>query len=283
MVRFFCLRFMVKYRTFVFTMAKEISSLQNPFIKQLILLKEKSRERKKTGLFLIEGVREITLAAKGNYELQTILFNPDIISEDHVHKLTHQPVDVIAISKEVYQRLAHRDKTEGILAVAKCKPHSLTTLKLTHNPLVLIAEAPEKPGNIGALLRTADAANLDAVIIANPKSDLYNPNIIRSSVGCLFTNNIATGSTSEIIQFLKEHNIHIYCAALQASKLYISPDYSKPSAIVVGTEATGLSEEWLAHSAQNIIIPMHGEIDSMNVSVAAGILIFEAKRQRDFK
>ena len=147
----------------------------------------------------------------------------------------------------------------------------------------MVAEAPEKPGNIGALLRTADAAKADAVIIANPKSDLYNPNIIRSSVGCVFTNQIAVGTTSEIIDFLKNHHIHIYCAALQASVNYNTQDFTKSSAIVVGTESTGLSEEWLKHSTQNIIIPMQGEIDSMNVSVAAGILIFEAKRQRNYK
>jgi TrmH family RNA methyltransferase len=148
--------------------------------------------------------------------------------------------------------------------------------------LILVAEAPEKPGNIGALLRTADAANVDAVIIANPKTDIYNPNIIRSSVGCVFTNQIATGSTTEIIKFLKGLNIDIYCAELKASVNYHTQDYTKPAAIVVGTEATGLSDEWLQHSTQNIIIPMQGEIDSMNVSVAAGILIFEAKRQRQF-
>lgn len=264
-------------------MAKEISSVQNAFIKHLIQIKEKSRERKKTGLFLIEGQREINLATKGNYELETILFNPEIISIDQVSILTHQQIDLIEISSEVYQRLAHRDKTEGVLAVAKSKSHTLKDLKLTSkNLLILVAEAPEKPGNIGALLRTTDAAHVDAVIIANPKSDLYNPNIIRSSVGCVFTNKIAMGSTSEIIGFLKENNVNIYCAALQASKLYTTQDFTKSTAIIVGTEATGLSEEWLRHSTQNIIIPMQGEIDSMNVSVAAGILIFEAKRQRKF-
>ena len=153
----------------------------------------------------------------------------------------------------------------------------------TTNPLILVAEAPEKPGNIGALLRTADAANVDAVIIANPKTDLYNPNIIRSSVGCVFTNQIATGTTQEVIEFLNNHNINIYCAALNASADYHTQDFTKPTAIVVGTEATGLSSEWLKNSTQNIIIPMQGEIDSMNVSVAAGILIFEAKRQRGFQ
>jgi len=149
------------------------------------------------------------------------------------------------------------------------------------NPLILVAEAPEKPGNIGALLRTADAANIDAVIIANPKSDLYNPNIIRSSVGCVFTNTIAVGSTIDIINFLTKNNINIYCAALSASENYLNTDFSISSAIVVGTEATGLSNEWLKNATQNIIIPMEGEIDSMNVSVSAAILIFEAKRQRN--
>ena len=147
---------------------------------------------------------------------------------------------------------------------------------------MLVTEAPEKPGNIGALLRTADAANLDAVIIANPKGDLYNPNIIRSSVGCIFTNNIAIGSTHEIIAYLKAQKIAICCASLSAAKNYTDVDYTKPTAIVVGTESTGLTSEWLENSDENIIIPMQGEIDSMNVSVSAAILIFEAKRQRGF-
>jgi len=149
--------------------------------------------------------------------------------------------------------------------------------------LVLIAEAPEKPGNIGAILRTADAANVDAIFIANPKTDLYNPNIIRSSVGCVFTKQIATGTTEEIIVFLTANNINIYAATLQNSNEYHQEDYTKSSAIVIGTEATGLSQEWRDAAKQNIIIPMQGQIDSMNVSVAAGILIFEAKRQRNFK
>ncbi|WP_223550722.1 RNA methyltransferase [Aestuariivivens sp. NBU2969] len=265
-------------------MAKEITSTQNEFIKQLVQLKDKSRERKKMGLFLIEGQREILLALKGGYALETILFYPDLYSEAQLNDLTTQHINTIEISKQVYQKLAYRSTTEGILAVAKTKPHDLDHLELeTKNPLILIAEAPEKPGNIGALLRTADAAHVDAVIIANPKTDMYNPNIIRSSVGCIFTNTIATGNTPEIISFLKENNINIYCAALQASVNYHTEDFTQPTAIVVGTEATGLSNDWLEHSTQNIIIPMQGEIDSMNVSVVAGILIFEAKRQRDFK
>jgi len=245
----------------------------------LVLLQEKAKARKQSSTFLIEGKREIEIAIKGGYEIETLLFLPEIISETEIKKF-YKTAEIIEISKEVYQKLAYRDTTEGILAVAKTKSLKLSDLKLTNNPLILVAEAPEKPGNIGAILRTADAANLDAVIIANPKSDLYNPNIVRSSVGCLFTNQIATGTTEEIITFLKERNINIYCATLQNSTSYHTQDYTTPTALVVGTEATGLTEEWRNAATQNIIIPMQGEIDSMNVSVAAAILIFEAKRQR---
>ena len=243
-------------------------------------LQEKAKVRRQTGTFLIEGQREIMLAVKGGYKIETILFYPEICPAAEAQKLAN--ATQIEINKEIYQKLAYRDTTEGVIAVAKSKNLKLSDLKLSENPLILIAEAPEKPGNIGALLRTADAAKLDAVIIANPKGDLYNPNIIRSSVGCLFTNNIATGTTAEIIAFLNEKGIRFYCATLQNSTPYHTQDYTNPTALVVGTEATGLTEEWRMAATQNIVIPMQGEIDSMNVSVAAAILIFEAKRQRGF-
>lgn len=264
-----------------FTTLKQITSIQNPYVKSLVLLQEKAKTRRQTGTFLIEGKREIELALKGGYEIETLLFWPEICPEDDVRRL-HSTAQLIEINKEVYQKLAYRDTTEGLLAIAKTKNLSLEHLELGKNPLILVAESPEKPGNIGALLRTADAAHLDAVIIANPKSDLYNPNIIRSSVGSVFTNTIATGTTPEIIAFLKKNNIRFYCATLQNSTSYHTQDYTTPTALVVGTEATGLTEEWRTEATQNIIIPMQGEIDSMNVSVAAAILIFEAKRQRGF-
>ena len=260
---------------------KQISSVQNPFIKSLVLLQEKAKARKQSGTFLMEGQREISIAIKGGYQIETVLFLPEICTEKEASQLA-PTAELIEINKEVFQKLAYRDTTEGILAVAKTKSTLLSDLQLSQNPLILVAEAPEKPGNIGALLRTADAAHLDAVIIANPKSDLYNPNIVRSSVGCLFTNQIATGTTAEIITFLKEKNIAMYCATLQNSNGYHLENYTTPTALVVGTEATGLTQEWRDAATQNIIIPMQGEIDSMNVSVAAAVLIFEAKRQRGF-
>ncbi|MCK0160210.1 TrmH family RNA methyltransferase [Allomuricauda sp. F6463D] len=264
--------------------AKLISSVQNPLVKQILLLKERSRERRKTGLFVVEGQREIELAQKGEYLLHSLLYCPEIMGDISIESFTktHQ-TKIIQVTENVYRKIAHRGTTEGLLGLMQSKDHNLTQIVFKNkSPLVLVAEAPEKPGNIGALLRTADAAAVDVVLIANPKSDLYSPNIIRSSVGCLFTNQIGVGTSDEIIDFLKTNQIKIYCAALTASKNYVDCDFKAASALVMGTEATGLTENWLKNSDQNIIIPMQGEIDSMNVSVSAAILIFEAKRQRGF-
>ena len=263
---------------------KEITSIQNSYIKSLIKLQEKARERKKQGLFIIEGKREISLAISSEYEFDSILFCQKIISEKEIIQLFNQNINRIEISIEVYQKLAYRDSTEGIIAVTKTKDLSLNKIQLNNKkPLILVAEGIEKPGNIGALLRTADAANVDAVFIATPKSDLYNTNIIRSSVGCVFTNQIAQGTSEEIIAFLQKNNIDIYAATLQNSNEYHQQDYTNSAAIIVGTEATGLSNIWRTVATQHINIPMQGKIDSMNVSVSAAIIIFEAVRQRKSK
>lgn len=262
---------------------KKIESIQNPLIKSIIQLQEKSRARRSSNSFVIEGIREIQLAKAGGYSISTILFQSDLLPKEILHDLEKSAKECIEISKEVYHKLAYRESSEGVLAIASTKSLSLEDLTLRDNPLILVAEATEKPGNIGAILRSADAANIDAVIIANPKTDLYNPNVIRSSVGCVFTNQIAVASTQDTIAYLQENNIPFYSATLQDSTGYHTIDYTGPTAFVVGTEATGLSQDFREHSAQNIIIPMSGQIDSMNVSVAASILLFEAKRQRNFQ
>ncbi len=261
---------------------KKITSIQNPFVKTLLQWQEKAKARRQSGQFLIEGIREAGMAIKGGYAIETILFYPEICTEETAHQIAPD-AELIEINKEVFEKIAYRESTEGIIAVAKSRSLTLESLQLPENPLILVAEAPEKPGNIGALLRTADAAKVDAVIIADPRGDLYNPNIVRSSVGCLFTNPIATGTTNEVISFLNAKGISIYCATLQDSVVYDQCDFRQPTALVVGTEATGLTQAWRDAARQNIIIPMQGEIDSMNVSVAAAILIFEAKRQRGFQ
>ena len=262
---------------------KQISSIQNPFIKDLLKLQDKSRERKKKGFFLVEGQREISLVIDGGYEIETILFVPDMFSDENLEELLKHTKNCIEITKEIYQKIAYRDTTEGVIAIVKSKDFNLKNINFnTTTPLVLVLEGIEKPGNIGAMLRTADAANVDAVFIANPKTDLFNPNIVRSSVGCLFTNQIGVGTPEEIIDFLQQKNINIYSATLQNSNEYHKNDYTNATALVVGTEATGLTQIWRDKATQNINIPMQGQIDSMNVSVAAAILTFEAKRQRGF-
>ncbi|WP_373075254.1 TrmH family RNA methyltransferase [Zeaxanthinibacter enoshimensis] len=264
----------------------EVSSPQNPIIKKITALQDKSRDRRKSGLFVLEGIRELDLALDAGYKVESLLFCPELFPPGKKEELIQNqgiPDHIIHVSLQIYRKIAYRGGTEGVMAIMQAGKHDLEDLSFNRkNPLVLVAEAPEKPGNIGALLRTADAAALDAVLIANPRTDLYNPNIIRSSVGCLFSVPVATGTTQQIIDFLKLQKLQIWCAALSASQPYHEVDLSVGGAIVVGTEADGLSEKWLSNSDSNIIIPMQGAIDSMNVSVSAAILIFEAMRQRGF-
>lgn len=260
-------------------MRKQISSLSNPLIKHLLQLQKKSKLRKTENEFVVEGVQEINFAIEANYSFKQVLVCPEIYKDKSA--LDDIEPEIIEVSKAIFEKIAYRSSTGGIIAIASCKDLSLEQLKFkSTSPLILVAEAPEKPGNIGALLRTCDAANVDAVIIANPKTDLYNPNIIRSSVGTVFTNSIATGSTSEIIEYLQKNKIEFYAAALQNSSSYLNQDFTQSTAIVVGTEHEGLSETWRSHANSIIKIPMQGKVDSLNVSVSAAILIFEAKRQR---
>ncbi len=268
-----------------------LSSTNNGLIKQLVQWQERSRARKKDGVFVVEGLREINLALGAGYQASMLFYCPEITQgilkhEDQeatksIKLSAYHGIKTYHVSLNVYKKIAYRNSTEGIVGVFKSKDHHLEDLELqSARPLILVAEAPEKPGNIGALLRTADAAGVDAFLLANPRTDLYNPNIIRSSVGGVFTTKIALGSTQEIIDYLKRKNIAIYSAILQEAMPYTQADYTQSAAIVVGTEADGLSETWRAASNAKVKIPMHGAIDSMNVSVSAGILIYEALRQR---
>jgi len=262
---------------------KTITSPHNKLVKYIRRLVEKSSFRRSERKFVVEGQREVRLALEGGYSLETILFEPQLFPFEKLKMLleTHNcQASVIQISREVYAKLAYRESTEGIIAVGRWKNHGLDDLNLSSNPLILVAENIENPGNIGAMLRTADAAALDALIIANPVTDIYNPNIIRSSVGGLFTVQVATGSTQEVIDFLTQKNIDIYAAALQNSTPYYRQDYRSPTAIAVGSEAQGLTRQIRDAAKANILIPMEGKLDSLNVSVSAAILIFEAKRQR---
>ena len=272
-------------------MSSLITSTSNDLIKKLLVLQGKSRVRKKEGLYVVEGFREMSLALGSGVRFKYLLICEGIARPEDLSALESFISDQgsadrpgperIRISRKVYEHVAHRKSTEGVIGIAIEEKLSLDELRLGENPLLLVAEASEKPGNTGALLRTADAAGLDAVLIANPRTDLYNPNIIRSSMGCVFTQQVVCASSDQIAAYLRKKDIRIFAAALSPeSRPYYRFDYRGPSAIVVGTEATGLSNEWLEKADANVIIPMEGKIDSLNLSVSAAILIFEAKRQR---
>ncbi len=260
---------------------ERISSPQNPKIKNLKKL-EKASERRERNLILIEGLRETVLAYRAGYEIESLFVCEEILKADGEYSIgeIRNQKSAIGITKAVYDSLAYRETTEGVIATAKPKQLLPGNLSLKKNPLILVIEAVEKPGNLGAMLRTCDAAGVDAVIICDAKTDVYNPNVIRSSIGTVFTNQIAVCDTKGAIEYLKKNNITTYAAELNAKKFHFKQNFKTATAVVVGTEATGLSEEWMSAADEKIKIPMLGQIDSLNVSVSAGILLFEAVRQR---
>lgn len=264
-------------------MTDVIRSAQNKWVKDFVLLREKSKARKSQNRFIVEGLREFNLAKESGFEIDKIFVCPEIIDSDELLQLEDNlnQDNLLYCSSEVYQKIAYRGGTEGLVAKMISISREFESLSLAENPLILVAEAPEKPGNIGALLRTADAANIDLVCIADLKTDLYNPNVIRSSVGCVFTTNVIVGTSSEIHDFLRKKEMSIFAAALKPyAQSYLKADFSKSTALVVGTEADGLSDFWLSNTDETIIIPMEGKIDSLNVSISASVILFEAKRQR---
>jgi TrmH family RNA methyltransferase len=256
-----------------------ITSPKNPQVKYLKQLQSKPKLRLKDNCFVVEGVREIEMALKSRYQFKTIF-----IAEELYNAELNLPsnTEIIKISTAVYEHLAYRSGTEGIIGLGESRSHELSDLRFkSDSPLILVLESPEKPGNIGAILRTADASAVDAVIIANPRTDLYNPNTIRSSLGAIFTNQLAMASSEEVIQFLQDQHIQMYVATLQNSNSYLKHDYTKSTAFVMGSEAHGLTEIWRNRKdIQAINIPMQGDLDSMNLSVSTAILTFEAVRQR---
>lgn len=256
-----------------------ITSSKNTQIKYLKQLQSKSKLRLKDNSFVVEGIREVEMALKSNYNFIKV-FTSEGYNFSHYN--FSKNTEITSVSSHIYEHIAYRSNTEGIIGICESKSHNLEDLKFkTSNPLILVLESPEKPGNIGAILRTADASGADAVIIANPCTDLYNPNTIRASLGAVFSNQIALGKSEDVMAFLVDNGINIYSATLQNSNSYLAHDYRKPTAFAMGCEAYGLSEVWRNHSnIQAIKIPMQGEIDSMNLSVSTAILTFEALRQR---
>ena len=257
-------------------MTEYITSSANPKFKRLIALLQKSSERRESALFTVEGVREISHCIEAGYKPDCIFFCPDIVSEETLPQCRH-----FALSAGLYAKAAYREGTEGAIGVFQAIEHPLSSLHLKDNPLIAVLESVEKPGNLGAVLRTCDAAGADALIICDPRTDLYNPNLIRASIGAVFTVPTAVCTTAQAITFLKSKGIRILTAQLQDSSLYYDCPMTKGTALVMGTEATGLSDKWRQAADAHIRIPMLGKLDSLNVSVSAAILLYEAVRQRN--
>ena len=261
---------------------ESITSAQNPKIKDLLALQEKSKERRKKGLFVVEGRRELLHCVEAGYRPHTVFFCPEIISTGDFDEIADRcDCNYIEVPQHLYDKVAYRGGTEGVIAELHCKDMTLETLDLKDNPLVVVLEAVEKPGNLGAVLRSADASGVDAVIVCDPLTDIYNPNLIRSSIGAIFTVPVATATSEDTIAWLKDKGIKIYTAQLQDSEWYYDTDMRQGTAIVMGTEATGLTDVWRKAADAHIKIPMLGKLDSLNVSVSAAILMFEAVRQRN--
>jgi len=258
-----------------------LSSTKNPKIKELIELQEKSRERREKGLFVVEGVREVEACIRNGYRIESLFFFPDEYPEELATNISCD--HLYSVSSNVYARIAYRGGTEGVTAIVREKKLKLNDIKLSDNPLIIVLESVEKPGNLGAILRTADAARVDAVIICDPLTDLFNPNVIRSSLGGIFTNQVCSSTSDECHTWLKGSGIKIFTAELQAASWYHKTDMTSPAAIVMGSESDGLKPFWRERADARIKIPMNGTIDSLNVSVSTAILCFEALRQRDFK
>ena len=253
-----------------------ISSLQNARVKHVVALQQKSSLRREEGLFVVEGQREIEHCIACGYEVV------EVFTVDGLQLTGDFPVT--RVTPQVYEKMAYRGSTEGIIAIVKTKDHSISSvnrkLSSVDNPLVVVIESVEKPGNLGAILRTAEAARVDAVIVCDPLTDLYNPNLIRASIGGVFCVPTAVCNSQECIAFLKERGICILTAQLQDSYDYYDYDMRQATAIVMGTESTGLTQQWRDAADAHIRIPMLGRLDSLNVSVSAAILMYEAVRQR---
>ncbi|MBR5857122.1 MAG: RNA methyltransferase [Bacteroidales bacterium] len=280
---------------------QEITSAQNPKLKEVVQLLEKSKERRARGLFVVEGLREVAACLKNGYNVKSLFFNSSILSSRQVEELFGYPADysdvagetgrsealeqlqIFSLSSQAYSKIAYRENTEGVVAVVQQKKFELDDVvfgKRWNNPLVLVVESVEKPGNLGALLRTADACGVDAVLVCDPLTDLYNPNLIRSSLGGIFTNQVVACSNEEALEWLQKNGVTIFTAQLQDSEWYYDTDMIQPTAIVMGTESTGLTDFWRNEAKARIKIPMLGELDSLNVSVSAAVLCYEAVRQR---
>ncbi len=254
----------------------DITSLQNPRVKHIVKLREDKRQRQKDRLLLVEGYDEIQLAHSAGYEPRTLLTAPELTSR----QITVSSPENLTVSRIVFEKMSYRDNPDGWLAVFPIPQTSLADLKLSDAPLVIVAESIEKPGNLGAMLRTADAARADALLVCDPRVDVWNPNVVRASRGTVFSVPVVECDNASALEWLKAHNIKVLAATPSAEEIYYDVDLSQPVAIAVGTENEGLTDFWMNRADIKVKIPMLGRVNSLNVSVSTALIVYEAVRQR---
>ena len=257
----------------------DIISLQNPKVKYIVKLREDKRQRQRDGVILVEGYDELTLALGSGLKPQTLLTAPELVS---------RPIDIpnaeiTTVSRAVFEKMSYRDNPDGWMGIFPTPKRSLDDLKLSASPLVIVAESVEKPGNLGAILRTADAAHVDAVIVCDPRVDLWNPNVIRASRGAVFAVPTVEAESSTALAWLKLRKMRVLAATPSAEELYTNINLSEPIAIAVGTEDEGLTDYWMQNADIKVKIPMLGTVNSLNVSIATALIVYESVRQRNSK
>jgi len=255
----------------------DITSLQNPRVKQLVKLRDDKRQRRADGLMLVEGYDEIQLALAAGHRPQTILSAPELVSRE----IRAVDAESLTVSRGVFEKISYRENPDGWLAVFPIPHTALEDLQLGEAPLLIVAESIEKPGNLGAILRTADAAHVDALLVCDPRVDVWNPNVVRASRGAVFSVPLIESDNNAALKLLKARNIRVLAATPSAETLYSGINMRDPVAIAVGTEDTGLTDFWLSNADVRVRIPMMGRINSLNVSVSTALLVYEALRQRN--
>ena len=257
----------------------DITSLQNPKIKYIVKLREDKRQRQKDGVMLVEGYDELTLALSSGLKPQALLTAPELV----FRSIDIPPADVTTVTRTVFEKISYRDNPDGWLGIFPIPKTSLEDLKISASPLVIVAESVEKPGNLGAILRTADAAHVDALLVCDPRVDLWNPNVIRASRGAVFTVPTVEVDSPTALAWLRSRTMRVLAATPSAEVSYTSIDLNQPIAIAVGTEDEGLTDFWMKNADMKVLIPMMGKVNSLNVSIATALITYEAVRQRSKK
>jgi TrmH family RNA methyltransferase len=262
-----------------------IQSPHNDQVKNLVKLRER-KHRERQGRFLVEGLRELGHALGAGFEIETIYHCPELFSSEahrsFVDRIRRERSHSLTRMSEVaFSKAAGREGPDGLIAIGKQQGHSLHELELTESPLILILEGIEKPGNLGAILRSADGAGADAIVLVDCILDYYNPNAIRSSQGLIFALPIVSASREQVRSWLQSHHIHTVAATPDTENLHWSADYTQATALLFGSESDGLTDYWLNEADKRIRIQMNGRADSLNVAAAAAVCLYEARRQRD--